>query len=97
MYIYIYIYIVYTSMSVYLCLCGRVRVSVGVYVSVSLARERAINRPRTRSTTARQVSNAYERDLVRSNVSFGKSFFSDSVCEQLGISASGDWRILCRV
>ena len=62
-------------MSVYLCLCGRVRVSVGVYVSVSLARERAIKRPRTRSTAARQVSNAYERDLVRSNVSFGKSFF----------------------
>ena len=27
-------------------------------------RERAIKRPRTRSTAARQVSNAYERDLV---------------------------------
>ena len=84
MYIYIYIHFVYTSMSVYLCLCARVRVSVGVYVSVSLARERALKRPRTKSTTARQVSNAYERDLVTNqNVQFrpflGQTYLLESL------------------
>ena len=68
---------------------------------------RALKRPRTRSTAARQVSNAHERDLVTNqNVQFRpflcqtyllESLFSDPVREQLGISASGDWRILCRV
>jgi len=65
---------------------------------------RAIKRPRTRPTAARQVSNVHERDLVTNqNVKFRpllgqtyllESLFSDPVREQLGISASGDRRIL---
>jgi len=67
----------------------------------------AIKRPQTRSTAAREVSNTHERDLVTNqNVYFRpflgqtyllESLFFDPVREQLGISASGDWRNLCRV
>jgi len=56
----------------------------------------AIKHPRTRSTAARQVSNAHERDLVTNqNVEFRpflgqtyllESLFPDPVREQLGIS-----------
>jgi len=68
---------------------------------------RAIQRPRTRYAAARQVSNAHERDLVTNNNVYFRPFqfktyllnscFSDPVRGQPAISASGDWRILCRV
>ena len=67
----------------------------------------AIKRPRRRSAAARQVSNAHERHLVTNqNVYFrpflGQTYLLESVffldpVRELGISASGDWRILCRV
>jgi len=46
------------------CMCTflRVRAPVRVYACVCVCA--AIKRPRTRSATARQVSNAHERDLV---------------------------------
>jgi len=67
-----------------------------------------IKRPRTRFAAAHQVSNAHKWDLVTNqNVQFrpflGQTylweslFFFDPVREQLGISASGDRRIQCRV
>ena len=42
----------------YICIRTYILVSVQKYIYI------AIKRPRTRSTAARQVSNAYERDLV---------------------------------
>ena len=50
-------------------------------------------RPRTRSG---HESERLVFALFRSNVPFWKSFFADLVREQLGISASGDRRILRR-
>ena len=47
-----------------LCLCPCLCLCCCLSLSLSLSLSLAIKRPRTRSTTARQVSNAHERDLV---------------------------------